>query len=120
MEPQISIVCADEMALVAMPIREDWILAGAPLARGKVTLQSADRRQCAGVWECTAGEFHWNFEYDETVRILDGEVRIQHSDGVQVVLRTGDMAHFPRGARTRWKVEKMVRKVFFLFSERPF
>lgn len=115
----MSAVAAQDVTLVPMPIRAEWILAGAPVARGKVTLTSADRRQRAGIWECTAGEFEWNFECDETVRILEGEVRIAQADGTVTTLRAGDMARFPCGTRTRWTVDKLVRKVFFLYSEQP-
>src|SRR5262249_41375344 len=70
------------------------------------------------VWDCTAGEFRWQFGWDETVLILEGEVHITTGDGVERTLRTGDVAFFAGGSSATWRIETYVKKL--AFCRRPF
>lgn len=106
-------------ALPDMPIEPAWVLEGSPRARGKVLLQSADRKISSGLWECTAGRFQWTFTWDEFVHILDGEVSISQQGGPTITLKTGDLAHFPAGLKTEWLVPGYVRKVFTVRTAEP-
>src|SRR3974390_631740 len=83
-----------------MPIQSSWILEGTPRARGKVLLQSADRKISSGLWDCSAGRFQWTFTWDESVHVLEGEVTIAQEGGPTVTLKVGDSAHFPVGLKT--------------------
>ena len=103
-----------------MPIEPSWILEGAPRARGRVLVQSADRLVSSGLWECTAGRFQWTFGWDEFVHILEGEVTISQPGGMTVTLKPGDTAHFPLGLKTEWHVPSYVRKVFTVRTREPF
>ena len=102
-----------------MPIEPSWILEGAPRARGRVLVQSADRLVSSGLWDCTAGRFQWTFAWDEFVHILEGEVTISQEGGMTVTLKTGDVAHFPLGLKTEWLVPSYVRKVFTVRTREP-
>jgi uncharacterized cupin superfamily protein len=95
-----------------MPVPSDWILEGEPVARAVTLTESRDRRYRSGVWECTAGTFEWHFALDEIVHILEGEVFIEYEGGERLHLRPGDVAHFPAGTSTRWRVPERVRKFF--------
>jgi len=102
-----------------MPIEPSWILEGSPRARGKVLLQSADRKVSSGLWDCSAGRFQWTFGWDEFVHILEGEVTISQQGGPTLTLKPGDVAHFPVGLKTEWLVPKYVRKVFTVRTAEP-
>lgn len=102
-----------------MPIEPSWILEGTPRARGKVLLQSADRKVSSGLWDCSAGRFQWTFGWDEFVHILEGEVTIAQQGGPTVTLKPGDAAHFPVGLKTEWLVPRYVKKVFTVRTSEP-
>lgn len=105
--------------LPEMPIEPSWILEGAPEARGRVLVQSADKLVSSGLWSCTAGVFKWEFGWDEFVHVLEGEVTVTEEDGETYTLRPGDTAHFPIGLKTRWQVPEFVKKVFTLRTPQP-
>ncbi len=102
-----------------MPIQPSWILEGTPRARGKVLLQSADRKVSSGLWDCSAGRFQWTFTWDEFVHVLEGEVSISQQGGPTVTLKAGDSAHFPVGLKTEWLVPRYVRKAFTVRTAEP-
>jgi len=102
-----------------MPIESDWILEGAPQARGIVLVQSQDKLLSSGLWSCTAGRFRWEFSWDEFVHILEGQVLITDADGSQITLAAGDTAHFPLGRSTEWHVPEFVRKAFTIRTTEP-
>ncbi len=117
---QIQMAQASQGELPDMPIDPAWVLAGSPVAKGAVLVQSADKLLSSGLWSCTAGRFRWEFSWDEFVYVLEGEVTIQQQGGASCVLRPGDFAHFPRGLITEWLVPKFVRKAFTLRTPEPF
>jgi hypothetical protein len=102
-----------------MPIDPAWVREGAPRARGKILLQSADKLVSSGLWSCTAGKFHWKFAWDEFIHVLEGEVTIRDEKGTAVTLKPGDCAHFPRGLASEWTVPIFVRKFFTLRTPEP-
>ena len=87
------------------PVNPAWVRSGAPRARIGEIARSADGTSVTLIWDCTAGLFDWRFGVDETVHILEGEVAVTGADGVERVLRPGDVAFFPSGAVTLWRVE---------------
>jgi uncharacterized cupin superfamily protein len=95
------------------PITDDHVIAGAPVARSAKLTESADGLLSTHVWDCTAGRFHWYFGVDEVVHILDGEVHVTDDRGETVVLRTGDVGHFPLHSHSVWEVPEYVRKLAF-------
>ncbi len=107
------IVVADPstVSLEPAPIQPDWILEGAPEARAKVLARSGDRTSVVWAWSCTVGRFNWHYDVDETVHIISGEVFIANEDGVERRLGPGDMAFFPAGSSSVWRVTADVRKL---------
>lgn len=105
--------------LPLMPIDPESILAGSPVARGKIVIQSQDKLVSTGLWSCTRGKFRWSFSGDEFVYLLSGEVTVTDSTGGEITLHPGDQAHFPRGLETVWHVTQDVRKVFTLRTQEP-
>ncbi len=109
---------ADHLAMKAAPINSDWIIRGTPLARIGEHSTSTDEASSTAVWDCTAGEFRWYFNWDETVVIQEGEVHVTDADGEVRLLRAGDIAYFRGGTWATWRIDNYVRKIAFL--RKPF
>lgn len=110
---------ADRLDMVPAPINPAWIISGQPVARAASHSQAKDGCAVTSVWDCTAGTFSWYFGWDETVVILDGDVHVTGEDGAQRLLRTGDIAYFPAGSTSVWRVDRYVRKTAFIRRPHP-
>jgi len=95
------------------PIPKTDIIEGRPRARTFMLHADPDGHYACGIWHCSPGRFHWNFGVDEFVYIIDGEARVRYDDGHKIVVRKGDVAHFPKG-HCVWHVTKKVKKVFVM------
>jgi uncharacterized cupin superfamily protein len=100
-----------EVELAPAPIPTDWILAGTPEARSRQLARSQDGASSVMAWSCTAGRFNWHYTVDETVHIISGEVFVTNEKGEECRLGPGDMAFFPAGSRSIWRVPVEVRKL---------
>lgn len=105
--------------LKEMPLPADWVLEGTPVPMGQILLRSPDKKQFTGFWECPAGRFRFDFAYHETIRILGGSAVIEDETGAVHTLTAGDLAHFPLGSKTIWRVETYVKKLFFILTPEP-
>jgi uncharacterized protein len=107
------IVIADPstVALDPSPIEPRWIVEGTPQARARELARSADGTAVVVAWSCTAGRFHWHYGVDETVHVISGEVWVTNEDDVERRLGPGDMAFFPAGSSSMWRVPSEVRKL---------
>jgi hypothetical protein len=103
----------EEVPMSEAPINPDWIVGGMPVARAGLHSPSIDGRASTHVWDCTAGRFWWTFGDDETVVILEGEVRVTTADGETRTLKQGDIAYFAGGTRALWEIDSYVRKIAF-------
>ena len=97
----------------------DWVVEGAPVARKCILSTSHDGDASTVLWDCTEGAFNWYFGYDETVHIVEGEVEITDAQGFHQVLRANDVAFFPAGSNSFWRVKGYVRKVAFCRTIMP-
>jgi uncharacterized cupin superfamily protein len=111
MSPSIAFADPVTVELAPNPIPPNWILEGAPQARSTQLAESADGTSMIMAWSCTAGSFTWNYAGDETVHIISGEVFVTDSDGKVRRLGPGDMAFFPAGSRSTWRIPHEVRKL---------
>jgi uncharacterized protein len=93
------------------PVCPDWIVEGTPQARAKCLARSADGTSSIMAWSCTPGCFEWYYAVDETVHIIHGEVFVTDEAGRIHRLGPGDLAFFPAGSRSIWRVTKEVRKL---------
>lgn len=111
--PAESIVVSrpDLAALKEAPIRESWIIDGAPVARAQELSRSVDGTTITMHWSCTSGTFYWYFGIDETVQILDGEVIVRKIGEAEMTLAAGDVALFRAGTWCVWHVPVHVRKI---------
>jgi uncharacterized protein len=101
------------------PIRPEWILGGAPIARNSVLSSSADRLATTLVWDCTPGRFKWIYDTDETIYILEGKITLTTVDGATRALAAGDVVFFPAGSSAVWEVLEHVRKLAFFRQPVP-
>jgi uncharacterized cupin superfamily protein len=109
--PPVAFADPATVELAPNPIPQSWILEGAPQARSKQLAESADGTSMIMVWSCSAGSFTWNYAGDETVHIISGEVFVTDGDGAVRRLGPGDMAFFPAGSRSTWRIPHEVRKL---------
>ena len=103
---------------------DDWLLPteiiteGNPLARGKVLWQSEDKRLVNGVWSCEIGSFNWNYTWDETIHLVEGEVTITERGNSNTYV-AGDLIYIPAGTDSYWNIRQPVLKVFHARSDNP-
>lgn len=88
------------------PIRPAWIRGGSPVAQARSLFSSDDGQLSVTIWECSVGEFQWQFNSDEVIHVLEGEVEV---DGKR--LSVGSVAFFPAGSTAYWRVISPVRKL---------
>ena len=117
-EPAVATGVADT-ELAPWPLPADWVLDGAPDARGAVLSRSDDSRIIRGVWECTPGTFRWTFSYDETLVVVSGSASVDLDTGERVQLEPGTLAFFGRGHDATWTVHETLRKGFHADSPEP-
>ncbi len=80
------------------------------------------RREGSGVGMLQTGLFiaqpsvcRWVFEGDETIYVIEGEVRIDFVEsGESVELIAGDIASFPKGVDAIWTFRKQFKEFFVL------
>jgi uncharacterized cupin superfamily protein len=99
--------------LTPAPIPRSWIISGDPVAKNSVLFKSADGVASTIVWECSAGEFNWYYDFDETVYILEGAIVIESDAMKPTRFGPGDVVFFKHGSKARWRVEGHVRKLAF-------
>jgi len=119
MTESIVIETATSTELEPFQIAPAAILSGAPKARNRILARSRDRNSCIMVWECTAGRFNWQYDVDETLVIVSGEVFVTNEKGEERRLSQGDVAFFPAGSSSTWRVTDHVKKVAFLRHHLP-
>lgn len=112
--PPIVISQPADATMSASTIPSDWILDGQPQARSAVLSRSTDGTAVTVVWETTKGTFRWHFGVDETVNVLEGEVFVTDEKNVEHRLGPGDVAYFPGGSWSTWRVPDRLRKIAFI------
>lgn len=101
------------------PIRKDWMIEGHPTTMAAEIARTADETTRVYIWKTTAGRFHWYYDSDELITVLDGEVFVADGTGPEHRLGPGQVAFFPAGAATTWRVPDHLRKVATLRRPLP-
>lgn len=97
--------------LTASPFPSTWVIDGRPQARATAIARSRDGAMTVIAWSCTKGRFRWQYQVDEMVHILSGEVVVTDHTGTERRLGPGDTAFFPSGSSSVWQVDEEVRKI---------
>ncbi|WP_409192464.1 cupin domain-containing protein [Bradyrhizobium sp. RDM4] len=105
--------------LKSSPIDGSQIIEGNPEAREHVLSTSLCGTAKTMIWSCTEGKFHWYYELEETIIILEGSIVIE-TDGMPLKrYGVGDVISFRKGAHAKWHVEGYVKKIAFLRQTTP-
>src|SRR5579872_2647884 len=94
-----------KLNLKPTPIEQSWIIEGNPVAQSSVVSTSADGLASTIVWECTEGKFHWYYDYDETIMVLEGSMTLENDAMRPTRYGPGDVIFFRNGAHARWHVQ---------------
>jgi uncharacterized cupin superfamily protein len=105
---------AFELGPEAAPVLPSWVLNGSPVTKSKNLVRSHDWNSNIVIWECTAGQFNWHYHKDEVVVVVAGEVFVTNERGEERRLGPGDLAFFPSGSSSTWRVPICVRKIAIL------
>ncbi len=73
----------------------------------------------AGLWRVLGdlpAPFSYDFEQNETIHVLEGEVVIEMADGQLLELAAGDIASFAAGSRAVWRISRTPFKELFVLS----
>ena len=108
-----------DYGLEPAPIPADWILEGEPVTRSRMLSGSTDERAFTVMWDCTASRFHWHYDVDETICVLEGSVILTDPQGNRHTLQPNDTYLFPAGTRYHWHVPVYIRKVAFIHLPLP-
>jgi uncharacterized protein len=106
--------------LTPKPIEPSWIIEGNPVAQWCMLSKSADGLASTVVWECSEGRFHWYYDFDETIMILEGSIVLESDAMRPTRYGPGSVIFFRNGAHARWHVEGRVRKLAFCRTTQPF
>lgn len=119
MAKSIVVIPAGTSSLQPAPIPSAWVLKGTPETMNKELARSADRTAIVYDWSCTAGEFIWHYAEDEILVVVSGETFVTDEHGAEHRLGPGDMAFFPAGSSSNWRVTGHVRKFAMVRSTVP-
>lgn len=108
-----------DVELHSAPIEPTWIIEGNPIARNALLSRSEDGTASTIVWECTEGKFHWYYDIDETIHILEGAIVLESDTMKPTRFGPGDVVFFKKGAHARWHVQGHVRKLAFCRKTQP-
>ena len=68
-----------------------------------------------GVWESGPGELDLQFDWNETVFVIEGSAKVENvQTGVRWTLNVGDLMSFEKGSHWRWRIPWKFKKVFTL------
>jgi uncharacterized cupin superfamily protein len=89
----------------------DSATTGNPVVRALERVASEDGGIASGVWDSTAGKHEFQFDFDEVLYFVEGEVHIA-AGGEKYTFRAGDVAFVRAGVRMEWDVPNYVRKIW--------
>lgn len=105
--------------LTPSPIEPSWIIEGDPVAQSSLLSKSADGQAWTVVWQCSEGKFHWYYDIDETILILEGSIVLENDAMRPTRYGPGDVIFFKEGAHAKWHVEGHIRKLAFCRKTQP-
>ncbi len=97
-----------------LPARE--VVEGSREAKTFIAAEAADQACRSGLWSCPVGTYRFFFPYEEHTYIIEGKVEVTDDLNGRILhlLGPGDMAFFPVGSKTVWKVVEPLKKYFVM------
>lgn len=68
----------------------------------------------AGIFVVQPSRFRYDFDHDECLHLIEGDVEIHVEGEAPVRLRAGDVAAFSAGTTSTWTVHAALRKFFVI------
>ena len=68
----------------------------------------------AGMWRAGVCTIDYTFGGDETLHVVSGAADVELDSGETVSLVAGDIASFPKGAHSVWRVRSPFKKFFVI------
>jgi uncharacterized cupin superfamily protein len=79
---------------------------------------SIDETPQAAIWRVLPGsapeEFPYEFHGNELMHVLEGVLEVAVEGGETVTIRAGEVAYFPAGTRSIWRLTTPLRKLFMV------
>lgn len=95
----------------------DDIIDGTPQQKVWSHFVGAEGRFKSGMWDSTAGVFRGPMnDQIEFCHILEGEARIETTDGASRIVKAGDAFVMDNGLQPVWHVEKYIRKHYVIMD----
>jgi len=101
------------------PMQIERVIAGNPVVQCSLLSKSPDGLAWTVVWECSQGKFYWDYDYDETILVLEGSVIIECDGSGPTRYGPGDVIFFKHGATAKWHIEDRIRKLAFCRKSQP-
>lgn len=110
---------ATNVPMTPQTIDPSWILSGSPTFLAGEISRSPDGRSDTGLWSCQGPTtFVWKFGIDETVHLLEGEVKVKYL-GKSFTLTPGDTALFHAKTEAEWTIDRYAKKVYTHYDPGP-
>ena len=81
---------------------------------------SIDETPQAAIWRVLPGsapeEFPYEFHGNELMHVLEGVLEVAVEGGETVTIRAGEVAYFPAGTRSTWRLTTPLRKLFIAWK----
>jgi uncharacterized cupin superfamily protein len=79
---------------------------------------SIDETPQAAIWRVLPGsapeEFPYDFHGNELMHVVEGVLEVAVEGGETVTIRAGEVAYFPAGTRSIWRLTTPLRKLFMV------
>ena len=96
------------------PVDPGDIIEGEPTGRVHWLRRDGATGLATGIFRSEPVTARYEWSQDETIHVLEGEVRIEYGDGDAVDLGPGDVASFRKGDRAVWHIKSPFKEFFVL------
>jgi uncharacterized cupin superfamily protein len=96
------------------PLDPGDILEGEPNSVVHWLRNDGESGLATGIFRSEPAKARYAWSQDETIHVLEGEVRIEFEDGEVLELKRGDVASFRKGDRAVWHIKSPFKEFFVL------
>jgi uncharacterized cupin superfamily protein len=75
---------------------------------------AGDGMLLTGMFTCNPAKVDYTFVGDESLHLMEGRITVEMEGGETVELKPGDVASFPKGARSVWHIHEPMKKFFVI------
>ena len=100
-----------------VPVDPAKIISGAPRCTYKILYTNPSKEFYTGVYECSTGKWHINYEEDEFCTLSEGQVRLTPNEGETQEFTAPATFTIPAGFQGTWEALGYVRKYFAIYEK---